>query len=459
MVAFSERDFRDSHIVDIEFQPDFNVPAFIEAVNTGIFTAFDGTAADTYSAGYVFRGAPALADALEPRRDRFVAVRVPRDRTSHEAADTLRAALGDAAVAVVPRPIYIPATTYPCDELIGASDQQPTNGPVTQWYLHRCRATMAWSHNFGGGVVVANIDWGFLLGHDDLAGRYDASGLHNSTDGSSDVERGSLHHGTGAAGMIGAGANAKGIAGFAPECTLWLIQADEEQTALRRAATERLLDLFDPWASGIDWVVGKTSTLPKVINVEIQTGRLHSPESSLPIRAAVRRAVAANAFVCVPAGNGNLPADVDECGHTIPDTGSITIAATGYDDQENRRAFFSNYGSRICLSAPGDPGLDLTCGAASVSAYTPRYGGTSGASAKVAGALALVLSRTPKLKHADLLNAIAKLPKKTDGPDEIGKFLDCVALSDAAAAEHAKSTAAPQPLRRISRLARRRPKR
>jgi hypothetical protein len=429
MVSFAGVDLRDSKVVEIEFAPEVpreDIIAFIQAVNNGDLGFLTGSADDDdVRAAFAFRGATELLDDLQPRRDRFVAVRVPVNRSSDEVAHQLRTRPGIRAAAR--RPMFIPASALPADPYIGPDDQKHEN-PPTQWYLYRCDALSAWEQTLGKGVVVADVDWGFYLEHEDLAGRYAADGLHNVLDGSDDVSMGNLTHGTGAAGMIGAGSNGAGIAGFAPECTLWLVQAG----VVGDDGPQQPPDLVNPWATGIDWVVSKSSGMRKVINVEIQTGMRYCIETSIAVQGAVMRAVAADVFVCIPAGNGNVSADIGEDGQAIPDTGSIVVAATGYDDLVNARALFRNYGTRVRAAAPGEPDLDVTCGSASKTEYTRRYGGTSGASAKAAGAIALTVSANDAITHADLIEILGSLDPNVSSQLPIGNFVNCEGMVGAA---------------------------
>ena len=70
-------------------------------------------------------------------------------------------------------PVPTPRPPLPLDEpLVGTSDQvivDPGTGLQNQWYVFRCRADRAWSVSSGGGVIVADIDWGYRTTHQDLA--------------------------------------------------------------------------------------------------------------------------------------------------------------------------------------------------------------------------------------------------------------------------------------------------
>jgi subtilisin family serine protease len=98
----------------------------------------------------------------------------------------------------------------------------------------------------------------------------------------------------------------------------------------------------------------------------------------------------------------------------------------------NARALFSNYGTRVRVAAPGEPDLDVTCGSASKTDYTRRYGGTSGASAKAAGAIALTVSANAALTHADLIKILGDLKPNVSSQLPIGNFVNCEEMVDAA---------------------------
>ena len=166
-----------------------------------------------------------------------------------------------------------------------------------------------------------------------------------------------------------------------------------------------------------------------LINIEAQVpGSLANCEQIPAVNAAIRLAIAKGFVVCVSAGNGNRDAGIADDGTPIPPTGSILVGATAYDPLNNPRAAFgsqgSNWGTRVVVSAPGDPNHDVTCGIASASFYRNDFGGTSGAAAKVAGAVALMLEANPQLTHDEVKSILVSTgsPLTTDQP--IGVFLN-----------------------------------
>src|SRR5207244_6317047 len=95
--------------------------------------------------------------------------------------------------APVPRalpPLAVIAVSPLTEPLVGTTDQvvvDPQTGLEHQWYLFRCHVDEAWRESRGAGVVLADIDWGFRVTHEDLASRLDLAHAHNACDGGSDV--------------------------------------------------------------------------------------------------------------------------------------------------------------------------------------------------------------------------------------------------------------------------------
>jgi hypothetical protein len=296
-----------------------------------------------------------------------------------------------------------------------------------QWYIFRCNADSAWTLACGAGVVVADIDWGFLTTHEDLKGGLDMGHAYNSYDGTSNVSApGDVDHGTAVVGIAGARDNGKGMIGFAFGCTLWPVQANTGTgTPLSGNA----------WARAIDWVRAQTTTARKVIILEVQTISLHSYEGVPSVNAAIINAIADGVVVCVAAGNGDNDAGIDDFGNPIPFTGSIVVGATAYDPKTNPRAtpsnqsipWASNWGTRVDVAAPGDCDHDLTCSNSADNAYRNGFGGTSGATPKVAGTVAMMLQCDPNLTPGevrDIIKSTASSTVVTDAGRPIGGFLN-----------------------------------
>jgi subtilisin family serine protease len=270
---------------------------------------------------------------------------------------------------------------------------------MQQWYVQRCRVDRAWNpkHSVQGvsgkGVVVADIDWGFRTSHQELKRRIELT--YNSIDGTKNVRQGCRqYHGTAVLGILGAEASGVGMVGFAYEANLWAIQAANDFET-------------DPkfWFAAIDYVRRADSKgRRKVVCLEGGTSGNFNVEMDIAINKAIRDAIACGVAVCVAAGNGTHDAGLDDKGNPFCETGSILVGATVFDPEEtvNKRASFSNWGARVVVSAPGDMGNDVSCSSGADNGYLNKFGGTSGATPKVAGVVALMLEANPGLAHSEI---------------------------------------------------------
>ena len=289
-----------------------------------------------------------------------------------------------------------------------------------QWYLFRSRADEVVTELNGEGVVVADIDWGFNDTHQEFVNKIKFK--YNAASDGVNISSGTMKwHGTGTLGLIGAGDNNAGMLGFAAGADLWAIKAQYGE----------IVD-NELWKKAINKVRDTPSdNKRKVILVEASSGG-SNVEYSTMISGAITQAIEAGCVVCVPAGNGGEDAgffqgDLDD---PIPVTGSILVGATQYtDDTDVIEPGESNFGSRIVVSAPGDTNKDVTCCTCANNTYRDRFGGTSGAAAKVAGAMALVLQKFPDVTHQQIVRAFAKMDRiPTDPGGEMGCFLDLPVL-------------------------------
>ncbi|HEX7331407.1 MAG TPA: S8 family serine peptidase [Pyrinomonadaceae bacterium] len=356
---------------------------------------------------------------------KFIRLRFPSGTSATKVVNSLKERPEVVRVAIVPR---VAPPTLPVDPLIGANDSSVAvnaAGLEPQWYLHRTRVPQAWQHTRGGGVVIADVDWGCRISHQELDSAIERT--YNAFDGTNNVSSGpDIAHGTAVLGIAGARADSTGVAGYAPESNLWAIQGDNGTGAL----------MFDePWAEGIDFANRTPADgRRKVILVEVQSFSGGNIEQLPSVHRAIRAAIANRCVVCVAAGNGNRRVDVSDTNQPIDDTGSILVGATGFNAEENRRAFFSNHGDRIAVSAPGDLDHDVTCSGRDDNRYRNRFGGTSGAAAKVAGTIALMLSVNPNLSHEDVREILVTTgsPVTEDPGRPIGTFLNAEAAVEEA---------------------------
>jgi hypothetical protein len=379
----------------------------------------------------------------------FVRLHFPKTTPVREVADELRRLPEIEQASPVHR--VAPPQTPQLEPITGTTDTVTKDAATDlehAWYIFRCQADSAWASASGKGVVIADIDAGFRLTHQDLAPNVDLTHTFNSYDGGTDVTH-SLPknlkdwtgHGTAVLGLAGAAVNGKGMAGFAYGATLWAINPIWGPGTPQSS---------NPDAVALNWVqttIPAGASVRKVANVELQTGKYGNIEQKPALSGAIKAAIASNVTVCVAAGNGDTDVAIDDSGNPIPESGAILVAATAYDKTTNQRAYFSNFGSRIAVSAPGDSDHDVTCGARTEegltdTAYRNGFGGTSGATPKVSGSAALMLEVNPGLSPQQvkaILNGTGTEIKGMDYEKPIGPF-----LNTAQAVIHSKSSPGPR---------------
>ncbi|MBP2473717.1 serine protease [Crossiella equi] len=307
-----------------------------------------------------------------------------------------------------------------------------------QWDLFEATAGMnvpgAWDHSTGQGVTVAVIDTGYVA-HSDLAANivpgYDfVSDASRARDGngrdSNPADEGdwvkagecglgqpaqdsnSSWHGTHVAGTVAAATNnSKGIAGIAYNAKIQPIRV----LAKCGGSTSDIADAI-VWASG-----GTVSGVPanqnpaKVINMSLGGGAACSSTYQNAINSAVGRGTT----VVVAAGNSN--ADVAN----FTPASCNNVIAVAASSREGNRTWYSNYGAKIDVTAPGGetrrandtPGTittpengiwsTLNAGTTTPGAenYKP-YQGTSMAAPHIAGLAALMVGKDTALTPAQV---------------------------------------------------------
>lgn len=288
----------------------------------------------------------------------------------------------------------------------------------------------AWDITTGSSsVVVAVIDTG-ILNHADLAGRIlpgydfiadsllanDGNGRDNnpsdpgdwitSAESSSGYFAGcpvgnSSWHGTHVAGTIAANSNnGVGVAGINWNAKILPVRV----LGKCGGYTSDIVDGIR-WAAGLAVTgVPANPTPARVINMSLGG----SGACSSTYQSAINAAVAAGTTVVVAAGNSNANA----ANYTPASCANvITVAATG---RTGNRAYYSNYGAVVEISAPGgDKNLDTgvlstlntgtTVPVADSYAY---YQGTSMATPHVVGIVSLLLSVNPTLTPAQITSLL-----------------------------------------------------
>jgi hypothetical protein len=313
-----------------------------------------------------------------------------------------------------------PAVVQPADDPMFGNDQKYLQAaPVgidAQW---------AWLQPSGDGsdVNVADVEAGWNRNHEDLAGQSITIIGDNHAPQStappgvlSDPAFNDWTHGTAVLGILAARDNAIGVIGAAPGVKhIYAASVWEAATGTPGHVVDALTSVMQVLVPG------------DVVLLELQTARgnvtgfpdNHPIEIKPLERDAIRLAVANNLVVIEAAGNGATDLDqyvvrdrngnpiLDSAGRiqrplnrndpTFQESGAIMVAA-GTSTVPHQWSNPSNYGSRIDCYAWNDS--IGTCGFGVMSLFEPNankwyrndFGGTSGASAIVAGAAVLLQS-------------------------------------------------------------------
>lgn len=255
--------------------------------------------------------------------------------------------------------------------------EQVPNDPLfrMQWALERIGAPQAWKYipqSVGG--VVAIVDSGVDENHPDLQGRIVEG--KNLIDNSDDVN--DQHgHGTAIAGIVAASTNNEiGISGICPNCQILPVKVlDESGEGTYAHVIAGILWAADRKAGVINLSLGSygfSRFLAEAIDYANQSG-------------AVIVAAGGNEATQVPLYPGALP-------------GVISVSASDTNDQLWAG---SNYGAAIDIAAPGVRIVSLSPDKGYMMAT-----GSSFSAAQVSGVAALVRTKHPLLKNAQVAQVL-----------------------------------------------------
>jgi subtilisin family serine protease len=350
------------------------------------------------------------ADAGDPERACYHDVLVADPAAAELLCARLQAAAGVDAVAVSQRPVV---------ETRGAraeSQQVPAEvveGDTPDYFgLQRhlepapvgVDAFAAWDRpgGLGDGVRIVAVEnaWNFL--HEDLRSSADPIGIVTGDliYGDSEDDR---DHGTAVLGLLRATPNGRGTCGLAPNAVLRTasptygdgagVHAFSLDTALRALAV--MLEPGDVVLIELHYQYPEPDG-PELLPVSIKAAE----------RAAIRELVRRGIYVIEPAGNGGLSLDdprFDGVFSRDEDTGSIMVGAGQSPIRALPRAPIasSNFGSRVDVQGWGEDVIttggrshpdycDLRDHPDPSRCYTQTFGGTSSASAIVAGVVAII---------------------------------------------------------------------
>lgn len=270
-------------------------------------------------------------------------------------------------------------------------DQWGLNNPQNPGYDINVEG--AWAITTGSGVKVAIVDNCPDPYHNDLSSNYSILSYDAQSMSSPCVYNYLYEHGTHVTGIASAkGNNNIAIAGVSYDAQILRVSHDLEPYSTT---------ISGELASGINWAWQNGAD---VINNSWgdQGGYFYSGIQSSVLESAIVNAMTfgrsgKGAIVSFIAGNyGEYGAVMD-----YPGTFDNRILTVGAIDKLGYRAYFSGYGSKLDVVAPGDSILSTIPGN-----LTKKESGTSMATAHVSGIAALMLSANPNLKREEVVRFI-----------------------------------------------------
>ncbi len=319
----------------------------------------------------------------------FFVVVAPLGVDAEALADAARS-LSFVEAAYVEQPLTLASVQFGDDPLV-----------IGQGYLGPkpvgINAIAAWLKPGGDGVGVTFVDLenGFLLSHEDFVDAGGAVRVTTLATGGASQSMNDLDHSTAVLGVVLATDNAKGIVGITPNVRGFAAPTFPGTPVHLDAAliTIWLNPAFGPGT---------------VVLIEYQDLLGRPVETDLFLRSTIRELTRSDFTVVVPAGNGGTDLDTIDDGHgrifdrnavAFFDSGAIMVAAAnpGTNDRYvGARHGPSCHGNRVDCFAWGDGILTTSAKALvagrldgytdGVSSFSGPFGGTSGASAIVAGA-------------------------------------------------------------------------
>ena len=281
------------------------------------------------------------------------------------------------------------------------------------WGIKKIGAPAAWSTSTGAGVTVAVVDTGLDFTHPDIVANVwsntreiagngvddDGNGYVDDTHGwdfigstytnpiQSNDPVDHFGHGTHVAGTIAAtGNNGIGVIGVAWQAQVMAVKGLDDQgfgldstlgPAIFYAANNGADVISNSWAGG-----GTSQTIAEAVDYACNLG-----------------------VVVVAAAGNNSDDAMNYYPANLPEV--ITVAAS---DPFDSIAFFSNFGTKIDIAAPGVDILSLRAAGTSMGSpvddFYTRADGTSMATPHVSGLAALILSQHPEYINEDVRQAV-----------------------------------------------------
>ncbi|OAA55082.1 oryzin precursor [Cordyceps fumosorosea ARSEF 2679] len=263
--------------------------------------------------------------------------------------------------------------------------------PVTQssaeWGLARLSSKQTgatkyvYDESAGAGTCAYIIDTGVDASHSDFGGRAKQIKSFNGQNMDTKICDG---HGTHVAGTIGS--DTYGVAKKASLFGIKIIDYNSS-TADCRCSTKNILDALDYAAQD-----SKNRSCPNGVVINMSLGGEYT---STATNDAIEKLVKGGIFVAVSAGNGKK--DCDNCPVYPIDASRMSPAAAPYactvgaTDSKDKIAYFSNFGPKVNIHAPGVDVRSLAIGGG-----TTVMSGTSMASPHIAGLAAYFMGQGKK---------------------------------------------------------------
>lgn len=282
----------------------------------------------------------------------------------------------------------------------------------------------------GKNITIADIEYSWLFGHEDLQLKPDKTILGTRTpfDFFDDT-----NHGTAVLGVLAARDNGKGVTGLAPKATIKVSPADTVEggfdvTFAIGVATGALkkgdVILLEQQAAVCGGACGGD---------QVGCGPVEFFQATFD---AIKAATAKGIVVVEAAGNGAVNLDGPACNgrfdRSVRDSGAIIVGAGSAVGRS--RLFFSSFGSRLDVQGWGEQVTttgygDLFDTGTRRKQYTATFGGTSSASPIVTGAVAMIQGALKGKKLAvatpkEMRKALTKTGQPQTGADLIGPLPD-----------------------------------
>ena len=246
---------------------------------------------------------------------------------------------------------------------------------ATEWWLDSMQASTMWKTSTGSGITVAVIDSGVKANHPDLQDKVLqgknfsplAGGATTDVDG----------HGTGMASLIvgtGKGWDGQGMVGLAPGAKILPVRVVGQgaNQAVEAADFARQLSAAIRYAADSD---------AKILSISMA-----QQENEPNVASAVSYALSKGKLIVAGAGNDAQKGNLVE--YPAAFSGVVGVGSV---DKNAKIASYSEYGSQVALSAPGE---DMHEACLNSSGYC-LTGGTSNATAIVSASAALLWSVHP----------------------------------------------------------------